>query len=175
MNLSPEQMLYERYDKGYRMASKEALQVATEFDDGLFLGGIKSAFNEEFLKAKGIQNIVSITEEPKLSHLGIVTDSLVLTNLSDDQNQDILSKIEQVISFIQDKKQKREKVLIHCQYGSSRSPTFAAAWLMHSDRMSLIDALDYLQSIRPSVIPNIGFLRQLLKYESSIFGSSDPK
>ena len=56
-------------------------------------------------------------------------------------------------------------VLVHCYYGNSRSASLVIGYLMLAERMRYVDALHYLQLLRPGVRPNDGFQRQLKHYE----------
>ncbi|KAN0062948.1 tyrosine protein phosphatase yvh1 [Thecaphora frezii] len=56
-------------------------------------------------------------------------------------------------------------VLIHCQAGCSRSVAIAAAYLMHTRRISAHDAVQMIQARRARAQPNAGFMAQLELYE----------
>lgn len=56
------------------------------------------------------------------------------------------------------------KLLVHCARGASRSASFVIGYLMHSKGISYDEAFDYVTSIRPHVLPNPGFERQLREY-----------
>ena len=59
-------------------------------------------------------------------------------------------------------------IVVNCAQGKSRSGTFAVALLMHNRDMSAQAALELIQSRRPLVQPNPGFLRQLAAFEDAI-------
>lgn len=56
---------------------------------------------------------------------------------------------------------KRQRVLIHCHAGISRSVTIAAAYLMQKKRQDVEEALQLIKRARPIAQPNEGFLAQL--------------
>ncbi|KXJ12801.1 Dual specificity protein phosphatase 19 [Exaiptasia diaphana] len=59
-------------------------------------------------------------------------------------------------------------VLVHCNAGISRSSTAVIAYLMHSMRMTLSDALELVREARPVAKPNDGFMKQLQEYEQKL-------
>ncbi|XP_049982888.1 dual specificity protein phosphatase 13A isoform X2 [Alexandromys fortis] len=54
----------------------------------------------------------------------------------------------------------RNRVLVHCAMGVSRSATIVLAFLMICENMTLVDAIQTVQAHR-DICPNSGFLRQL--------------
>ena len=59
-------------------------------------------------------------------------------------------------------------VLVHCLRGMSRSAAVTAAWMMVRQRCTLSDALARLRAVRPVVLPNLGFLLELLRLEAEL-------
>lgn len=61
------------------------------------------------------------------------------------------------------------KVLVHCHVGVSRSATLVLAYLMLKQNLTLVEAICVVKDNR-GVIPNRGFLRQLIKLDGRLFG-----
>lgn len=61
------------------------------------------------------------------------------------------------------------KVLVHCHVGVSRSATLVLAYLMLKQNLTLVEAICAVKESR-GVIPNRGFLRQLIKLDEQLFG-----
>lgn len=59
----------------------------------------------------------------------------------------------------------RQRILVHCQHGHSRAPSFVIAWLMWRYRISLERAYAIVITARPSISINPGFLWQLGLWE----------
>lgn len=79
---------------------------------------------------------------------------------------------DEASDFISEAFENGESVLVHCRSGVSRSSTIVLAFLIRSMGMRLYDAFFLLRSKRSIVTPNIGFMDQLMKLESSIHGVS---
>jgi len=56
---------------------------------------------------------------------------------------------------------------VHSLAGVSRSPTLVVAYLMTVTTMGWHDALRYVRSLRSVVNPNLGFQRQLMRFQQS--------
>ncbi|KAL6073267.1 tyrosine protein phosphatase yvh1 [Balamuthia mandrillaris] len=80
---------------------------------------------------------------------------------------------------------KRNKVLVHCALGKSRSVAVVLAYVVHyyfgemksareeEERMSLKDAYVALKRKRSFIRPNSSFLRQLMRFEEDILNSGN--
>ena len=64
------------------------------------------------------------------------------------------------------------RILVHCLAGISRSPMVVAAYLMKRKGMTLWAALGQIIRVRPQILPNAGFLRQLREIEVELCGTS---
>lgn len=72
---------------------------------------------------------------------------------------------EQACAFIEEARQSKGSVLVHCVCGVSRSTTLCCAYLMKHHSMTVEQALVQLRSRRHIIQPNNGFLRQLVLYD----------
>ncbi|XP_055025124.1 dual specificity protein phosphatase 26 [Misgurnus anguillicaudatus] len=61
------------------------------------------------------------------------------------------------------------KILVHCHVGVSRSATIVLAYLMLKHNMTLVEAINTVKEGR-GVIPNRGFLRQLINLHIKLHG-----
>lgn len=60
---------------------------------------------------------------------------------------------------------KKTNVLVHCAAGISRCSTLLVAYMMQKYRMSFDECLSKIQSARQCCQPNMGFVKQLRKFE----------
>lgn len=61
------------------------------------------------------------------------------------------------------------RVLVHCHVGVSRSATLVLAYLMLKQKLTLVEAIHVVKDNR-GVVPNRGFLRQLIQLDGRLFG-----
>jgi Dual specificity phosphatase, catalytic domain len=85
----------------------------------------------------------------------------------DNRGEDLLQYMEQSYRFIEEGKH-YGGVLVHCHKGVSRSSTFVLGYLMKKNSMTLDEALEYVKTIRPIVMPNLAFMAQLRAYETTL-------
>lgn len=64
-------------------------------------------------------------------------------------------------------RENKGKILVHCAIGVSRSATLVLAYLMIHQHMALVEAIKTVQEHR-GIVPNRGFLRQLVVLDNSL-------
>jgi protein-tyrosine phosphatase len=64
-------------------------------------------------------------------------------------------------------------VLIHCAAAISRSTTVTISYVMATNKMTYMQASDYVKTKHPMTYPNEGFIEQLKKYELALCQSDD--
>lgn len=110
--------------------------------------------------------VISITESslslgPEKSNVQIVR--IPVLDVPESYLKDHFNAIS---SQIQQALENDVKVVVHCEYGVSRSATLVLAYLMKEQHMTLTEAHDYLLEKRFWINPNPGFWSQLLEYET---------
>ena len=81
-------------------------------------------------------------------------------NAKDDGNTNIMSHFADVRDFL-DKQPADGIKIIHCVAGMNRSATLAVAYYMHKTKCSLFYALLHMVTLRPIILRNENFLKQL--------------
>jgi hypothetical protein len=140
---------------------------------GLFLSGIAVARNTAKLKEFGISRVVCCcmpSEFPPADEIDGV--GYYRVDVEDMSREPIDMFFVESSDFISDALENNEGVLVHCRSGVSRSSTIVLAFLIRCMGMRLYDAFFLLRSKRSIVTPNIGFMDQLMKLESTIHGVS---
>lgn len=87
-----------------------------------------------------------------------------------EHNVDLSSSFRPVFSAppTDSVKQSGGRVLVHCQAGISRSATICLAYLMHTQRVRLEEAFDFVKQRRQVISPNLAFMGQLLQFETDV-------
>eukprot|EP01100_Stratorugosa_tubuloviscum_P015620 TRINITY_DN90_c0_g1_i4.p1 TRINITY_DN90_c0_g1~~TRINITY_DN90_c0_g1_i4.p1 ORF type:complete len:203 (-),score=106.96 TRINITY_DN90_c0_g1_i4:35-643(-) len=132
----------------------------------LFIGSQDAAASLEHLTAAKITHILNVATgiEPIFPH----QFKYCSIALFDDEQQNLLSAIEQSIEFIDEAKQSNQNqnqnqgaVLVHCNAGISRSASIVIAYLMKKENLTYEQALNQVKAVRSVVKPNINFEMQL--------------
>ena len=138
-----------------------------EIVNNLWLGNYFAAKDAQDLKKKGIEKVLTVMDEegPKYK---IDEFDHKKYYIDDYSGQNIIQYFGECLNFIKGD----EKILVHCFAGASRSATIVIAYLMWTQKMKFIDALNYTQSRRPIVYPNIGFKEQLKMFEKLLIDNN---
>ncbi|KAJ7779327.1 protein-tyrosine phosphatase-like protein [Mycena maculata] len=141
----------------------------TEILPNLFLGSQAGALNLDLLRRNGITHILSVMVLDPTQTAQQKGNSFQRMNIpvQDWPDEELVTHFKSANSFIDDARTTSgEGVLVHCYQGVSRSATVVAAYLMasHPPTPDYISAVKFLQSLRPIVQPNSGFLDQLALY-----------
>ncbi|CAF4241299.1 unnamed protein product, partial [Adineta steineri] len=141
-------------------------------DDFLYHGAINHAKNLDLLKDLNIRHIINTCNVP-LGEEIIKNFNVLWINMYDDEDVNISQYFEKTNDFLLSCKEKKEKVLVHCQMGISRSSSIVLAYLMKYHHDTLMKAYDFLLDRRPISCPNHGFLLQLIRYEKELRNSGE--
>ena len=123
----------------------------------VFIGSQLALLRPFLLISKKITHILAVNGT-KEAPTGFTFKSVAL---EDEEEEDILSKLPECISFI---KSTKGAVLVICTAGRSRSASVVAAYLIKERGMSLAEALMTINRVR-AVRPNPGFMIQLGHWE----------
>mmetsp|Transcript_15573 Transcript_15573/g.25794 ORF Transcript_15573/g.25794 Transcript_15573/m.25794 type:complete len:227 (-) Transcript_15573:323-1003(-) len=153
----------------YCTAENEATEV---LPNQVYLGGMKSAINRKFLEEHNITAILTCAtgleaffprfgEEIREIRRELGAENVLSLQLLDWEYQDITRSARRAVVFIDDVLSRGGRVIVHCAQGKSRSAAIIIAYLILRRAMSFDDALNFVQSRRPIVQPNPGFVCQL--------------
>lgn len=125
-----------------------------EITPGIFLGS-RFGLYEFLLKKHRITHLLSLDNFKKFPP-GFQTKTI---DIEDEESENILKYFEECIEFIG-----KNRTLVFCTAGRSRSASIVAAYLIKKNKISLSDALDIIKKAR-RVNPNPGFMIQLKQWE----------
>uniref|UniRef100_H3DD43 Dual specificity protein phosphatase 2 n=1 Tax=Tetraodon nigroviridis TaxID=99883 RepID=H3DD43_TETNG len=132
----------------------------------LYLGSAFHSSRRETLTAAGITAVLNVSStcpnffEGEFRYLQLTVEDSLAT--------DIRACFSTAIAFIDSVKQSGGRVLVHCQAGISRSATICLAYLMHTQRVKLDEAFDFVKQRRQVISPNLAFMGQLLQFETDV-------
>ncbi|MBF0207869.1 MAG: dual specificity protein phosphatase family protein, partial [Oligoflexia bacterium] len=157
-------------------------QAIAKITDRLFLSSVKPAEDMALLRELGITHIVNITGHkhhssvlrypPKFptvfQYLHIVTDdemdAAMLRDFPTFEERFVRPGFDFIEHALADSNG-RERVLVHCEAGISRSSTMVIAYLMHEKFISLRDAFETVKRIKNNIAPNHAFFAKLIEFE----------
>jgi protein phosphatase slingshot len=132
-----------------------------EISKNLYLGPMEAAQTIDRPSNKGKWFVLSIMESPpKLQYV-----KQLEINLSDHHATDISKWFDLGSEAILYHLKNGFRVLVHCRMGISRSASMVIAFLMRANHWSCQQAIEYVESKRPFINPNPGFMKQLKIYE----------
>lgn len=141
-----------------------------QITDYLFLSGSHIAEDYATLKAYDIRYIINAAAE--LSDFFESTGDFVYKRLDlqdhPSQHMCFVNVFENCFKVINEARDQGARVLVHCRGGRSRSATIVIAYLMKTYHWSLQQAYKHVQSRNPKISPNLGFMGQLINYESGL-------
>lgn len=142
-----------------------ALPHACETWSGVWLGSLYDAMDADFVEREHISHAVSgtLAQDP---FNGKVTRLIAIVD--DEDPGDIWKWFERVSDFIDDALRQGGQVLVHCEWGVSRSPTLVAAYLMRVSHRSANSCLEDLKALRDCVSPNKHFLKALEEWQVTL-------
>ncbi|XP_066276841.1 dual specificity protein phosphatase 14-like [Branchiostoma lanceolatum] len=138
--------------------------------DHLYLSSGAAACNEPNINSRGIKCIINATTNlpdstiPEVEHVRVPVNDVPHSNLS--------AHFDAVCDRIEDVRKQGGSTLVHCVGGISRSSALCLAYLMKCKNMSLEEAHSHVKARRPFIRPNIGFWRQLIEYERTLYNKN---
>ncbi|KAI8992072.1 protein-tyrosine phosphatase-like protein [Mycotypha africana] len=140
-----------------------------EIVPGVFLGPFAACRNVENLKAKGITNILCIVDpsEARLLRIEHLSQAFLYKQfiVNDSNLQNLIQIFPTTSQHIRDVLQQGGKIVVCCNGGMSRSPTFVIAYIMEIFDTDASTAYHFVQAKRLCINPNDGFKSQLKEYE----------
>ncbi|VDL20171.1 unnamed protein product [Hymenolepis diminuta] len=143
-------------------------QIA-RINDHLYLCSLQ-ALTSRRLRQKGITQVISVMPEPIPSEILVQVDRHIQIPVDDIDYSNLRSHFDEVGDRIAREARRGGKTAVHCMAGISRSATIVLAYLMKYEHLSLSEAYIKVSSVRPCIQPNLGFWRQLIAYEESLYG-----
>ena len=137
----------------------------------LYLGCYRNACDRQEIKDLGINYVLNCAIECMESFpKGVKYCHLKLNDMPFFK---ITPHLERATSFINKAHISNGIILVHCQLGISRSTSCVIAYMIKYMGYTAMNALNFIKKKRPQVMPNFGFLQQLITYEKNHIGSGE--
>ena len=136
----------------------------------LYLGSVGAAMHKSNLQSLGITHVLSVADNITPRFPDLFTYKCI--DFLDTPESDLLSILPECFDFIEKAAKNDGKVLLHCFAGKSRSASVCIAFLMRTNRVSLLEAFKFVRERRTCAMPNTGFMRQLKSYEEILINTS---
>jgi len=135
----------------------------------ILIGNKDDAADIDGLHKLGVTHVLNVATQQTPN---FYPKDFVYTNISifDKPDENLNQHKKTAVEFLQRVEKMKGRVLVHCIAGVSRSVSFVIMHLMVTHQMFLRVAYDHVKSIRPYILPNNGFLLQLAKLETELFG-----
>ncbi|KAM6930444.1 dual specificity protein phosphatase 26-like [Xenentodon cancila] len=151
---------------------KAIISHADEVWPRLYIGDQHSAENLGDLSMHRFSHILNAAHSKRRGQPDIY-EGMNITYMGvegrDSCDYDMSINFQAAADFIHRALSRGGKVLVHCQVGVSRSASLVLAYLMLKQNLTLVEAICAVKDNR-GVIPNRGFLRQLIKLDVQLFG-----
>lgn len=143
--------------------------IPSMIKDNLFLSGSICSENLFILSSLNIKMIINCTKDCK-NHFEKDNIKYHRIPIDDSDDQDIKQYLEKSYLILDEcmNNNKNINILVHCQQGKSRSVSIVIYYLMKKYKLTVSNALKYVQNLRSIASPNQGFMTQLQEIEKSI-------
>ncbi|KAF9179950.1 hypothetical protein BGZ50_006573 [Haplosporangium sp. Z 11] len=118
-----------------------------EVAPSLFLSGSQPAESKEYLKENGITHIIQVADLALPRFPGSFVYKCIPVPDMDETN--LIKHFPDTYKFIHDAIGNGGKVLVHCMAGASRSVTIVCAYMMKTQNLSVLEALEAVRALRP--------------------------
>ncbi|KAH9942587.1 protein-tyrosine phosphatase-like protein [Amylocystis lapponica] len=135
-------------------------------ENKLYLGSLEAAKSSRTLADRRITHIVSVGYEPIPADDPASPYRHLRIPVEDVDYADLLIHLPTACQFIHEAlSHPQGRVLVHCVNGLCRSAAVVAAYLMRSERILAVDAVERVCSVRQQVWINPGFREQLVLFD----------
>ncbi|XP_072537256.1 dual specificity protein phosphatase 26-like [Salminus brasiliensis] len=144
---------------------------ANEVWPRLYIGNMDFAENRAELRRQNFTHVLNCAHSSRRG--AEFYDGMGITYLGieahDSPAYDMSVNFNTGAEFIHNALRGGGKILVHCHVGVSRSATVVLAYMMLKHSMTLVEAINTVKEGR-GIIPNRGFLRQLIDLHIKLYG-----
>lgn len=130
--------------------------------DWLILGDIRDAIT--LPNVMKIDAVLSVFNEADYYKECFSNKEWCVIDIMDHQDENIEIHFEKAFEFLDNIQKQNKTCIIHCHAGINRSATIALAYVMKRKNVNLFEAYEFFSYMRPGIIYNIGFRKQLINW-----------
>lgn len=134
----------------------------------LYLGNAANSEDSESLSRHNIQYILNVTADLANVFEDCGSMKYMQIPIADHWSQNLARFFPKAIRFIDEGRDMRKGVLVHCLAGVSRSVTITVAYLMFKLNLGLNDAFNMVRDRKANIAPNFHFMEQLHNFEQEL-------
>ena len=143
---------------GDKLLREKKARILQKVDDYIFVGS--KSYTESMLIENKISTIIRFTTyEYKKIREDIITYHVF--DLPDNMYGSIREYLDIVLQIMFNSVKNHSNVLVQCEAGCSRSPSFVIAYFMKKYKIEYDDAFNKLKKIRKCILPKPHFIIQL--------------
>lgn len=135
---------------------------ASEIDNFIYLGSSIDAANYKQLKDNQINCIINVTKE--ISNYYEDEFDYHRISVDDIENETIINNLELVYKYIEEQIKNKNKILIHCFAGRSRSAAVVLFYMIKKYELNINEAYDLILKKRHVVNINKSFYNEINDY-----------
>lgn len=131
----------------------------------IFIGGVLSA-TPDFINRNEISYVLTCGADLNISTIpkGVQHKTI---KIYDTPVQPLFTYLKKCFQFIEKCRRSKQRILIHCRVGKSRSVSILMMYLMYTYHLSTVDSIKTIRLTRPIAQPNRGFLQQIRLFEKN--------
>eukprot|EP00898_Chlorokybus_atmophyticus_P007167 jgi/Chlat1/7451/Chrsp6S07459 len=138
----------------------------SKVNEYIYLGSDTVARNRDILRSYGITHVLNCAGHVCPDYFPNELRYKTLW-LRDSPDEDLFSVLYDVFDFLEEIREQRGAVLVHCSQGVSRSTSLVIAYLMWRNNANYDDTFHLVKAVRGVANPNMGFACQLLQWQKS--------
>lgn len=139
-------------------------QRPDQVDEYIWLGSLGARQNKPLLRIIGIEVVIAVMDVDNRSSFEADEEFLDYDiELDDTPQANLLDALRKLLIILE--KERGKKILIHCVAGQSRSAALVIGYLMKKINATFSECFHRVKGIRPCIMPNKGFIDQLLSLE----------
>ncbi len=146
--------------------------------DYLYLGCCNNAKNISVLQELNIQYVLNVAPNTVLTSFlyykqnGLLLKKYLQFPCHDELDFPLAEYFEPCFQFINECREQKSNILVHCAAGVSRSAAIVVFYLMKQYQWNLEQALQFLKEKRCVICPNKSFMKQLVLWENKTIEDS---